>query len=618
MSRVAGIDIGGSAIKVAVFDRSPKKLRLLSFVSEPLPAPGPEEDAASVVQGKLERIVRDLSLQRESVVASIDAKDATIREVIVPFQKPEQIRKTIRFEAENYLHACAVDDVIVDFLKIEQIDQRSRLILTAARKDRIRERLSLLQAAGIDPVALDLDAAALYNAFRVSPMFDPERVTVLVDIGATSTKILLIERGELKKIRSVRTAGLHAPAPSAAIAAGAKSGLEASLEKAEKRLGEDDAAGRDSDLLIEEATIDEIGASDLPVAIVTDEEFDRISSAGAAAEARAEAPTAAGEEARTGAATLAPATVTTEDLLARIAIEVGRTFASVSAGVPVERLCLCGGLAREPEIRSFFAREFDIEAGTLTFDGAFELGESIDTDALDAEGAVAVGLAMKELGRDELGFDFRREDLRYERRFDRLWFPLAITGLLLFAILFLVTYRNFREYEKARQSYFLVYNNQVELYKAKFEEDPPPNADILDAAKAKRQRLETALGIAPGRTRPGATLNLPEFLPVLDVFMDITDAVKKADVWPRWQGITIYTEKSPNSKISLSLALDDQSQVSKIRTNLLTSSKYFGRPEMSWTADRGSASTGTVQVELRYKPEHQGRRAQNPAGSGGR
>jgi len=613
MSRIAGIDIGGSAIKVAVFDRNPKKLRLLHFVSEPLPEPGPEEDPAAVVREKLGRIVRDLSLQRESVVAAIDAKDVTIREVIVPFQKPEQIRRTIRFEAENYLHACAVEDVVVDFLKVEEIDRRSRLILTAARKDRIRERLSTLQAAGVDPVSLDLDAAAVFNAFRISPMYDPERVTVVVDLGATSTKILLVEKGELKKIRSVRTAASHAPSPAAE---GARSGLEASLERAEKRLGEGEASARDADLLLEGTALDRIDADDLPVAIVTDDEFDRISGAGGTA-IRAEAAAGGGQEPRSSSATLAPAP--TEDFLSRIAIEVGRTFASASAGAPVERLCLCGGLARDPEIRSFFAREFEVETGTLTFEGAVEIaGRSIDREALEAQGAVAVGLALKELGRDDLGFDFRKDDLRYERRFERLWFPLAITGLILFAILFIITYRNFREYEKARQYFYVIYNNQAALFEATFRKKPPERSDILSEAQAERQRLEAALGISRGpRATGAAALNLPEYLPILDLFKDITEAVGKAGVWPRWGGITIFTEKNPNSKTSFDLGLDDQSQADVVRKSLQSSSKYYGRPDIRWnTTDKGSAS-GTAAVELRFKPEYQGRRTQPPAGPGG-
>ena len=137
-------------------------------------------------------------------MAAIDTKDCIVRELSVPFLRDDQIQKTLPFEAENSLVTFDVEEMILEYLKIGEAEGRSSLLLFAARDNVVGDRLEVLKEGGVDPVSLDLDAAALFNAFALTPTFDPERNTLLVDIGATSTKVLLIEDGTLKKIRSIR------------------------------------------------------------------------------------------------------------------------------------------------------------------------------------------------------------------------------------------------------------------------------------------------------------------------------------------------------------------------------------------------------------------------------
>ena len=200
MSLIVGLDIGTRSVAGAVFSGTAKKLRLVDFFVEEIPAMGDQAPSAAgeyvppmSLDEILQRIVNDRNLQGAEVVAAVEAKDCIIREFSVPFTKDDQIRKMIKFEAESFFQTLDMENVILDYLKVGESNGKSQRVVTAVRNELVDARLDLLKKAGLDPVALDLDAAALFNAFTLTPLHDAKRSTLLIDMGATSTKMILVE-----------------------------------------------------------------------------------------------------------------------------------------------------------------------------------------------------------------------------------------------------------------------------------------------------------------------------------------------------------------------------------------------------------------------------------------
>ena len=137
-------------------------------------------------------------------MTEVDAKDCIMREISVPFTKDEQIRKTVFFEAENYFTGFDLENTVLDHIKTGESEGSSTLIVSALNHDTIKAHLELLKTASLDPVAGDLDTCARFNAYKSSAAYDQEKTTLVVDMGATSTKIVLVEDGELRKMRSCR------------------------------------------------------------------------------------------------------------------------------------------------------------------------------------------------------------------------------------------------------------------------------------------------------------------------------------------------------------------------------------------------------------------------------
>jgi hypothetical protein len=238
---------------------------------------------------------------------------------------------------------------------------------------------------------------------------------------------------------------------------------------------------------------------DEPVAILTDEEYERVADeSGVAglglrgAEPLAEGGTAEQEVAEQEPDAEAPSEPEElpkydyHDFLQRLAMEIQRTFAGNLLRVPLDLICLTGGMAQKNEARRFFSEEFDVETISLDFEDAFEMDVDVDVrDEINRLGGVAVGLALREFGQDTCKLDFRQEPFRYERHFEKLKRPLLTMGVCLCAFFLAMIFNliaDFKYWGKLRKD---IFEREVQYYEAFFEDKPDPKGKLLAKAALK-------------------------------------------------------------------------------------------------------------------------------------
>lgn len=205
MPRAVGLEITDSVVRAADLEGSAKKLRLLQFAEREISAdagrPWPERAAAAV-----SALFTDLKLPRDRVVAALDAGDVFFRFLALPFKHDDQIRKVVKFELESQIQNYAADDLIVDYIPAEQNEKGTLLLTVAAPKTVVRNRLALLEKAGVDPVAIDLDVNALFNAYARGVDLRSDEPFVLAHGGSRFTKLLFIQRKIPRFVRTLRFA----------------------------------------------------------------------------------------------------------------------------------------------------------------------------------------------------------------------------------------------------------------------------------------------------------------------------------------------------------------------------------------------------------------------------
>ena len=426
MAKSVGIDLGSFSTKILGLENAGKGYRILNFRDVPVPA---EVGEGSVAQS-IAAAFKEQRLGRDSVVMGLDAHGSVIREISVPFKSEDQIRKIIKYESESHLFSFGIDEVIVDFVKIRENPESSDLIIIAVVKEILAEKLRSVEEAYVDPVTADIDLLAHYNSVCLTPYPEENEAFALLDIGFKSMKLMVIEDGKPVQLRGMR--GGFASIISA-IAQEANMSVAAAEAKVRERLPLiADALPPDADPMADELVVvedddDEIGTEVADISRGREELEDEF---------------------------LAARMAHFRKLVVR---EVNRSLARIPTKQPVKLLLLTGGGSTIPGISETIrngtgitAQRFDI----LNYvDHPFEEDE---VDRIEPFISAPLGLAVKPLGGDASGTQFRREEYAFQKRFEQVKIPLTLCLTLLLGFLVLVWYSFNVQYKYRKEEYDIV------------------------------------------------------------------------------------------------------------------------------------------------------------------
>lgn len=393
MARAVGLDIGTRTLKVVEMTGSAKSFKVQRVVLREIPSSPPPSDAraavpidedappwsrdAAVVE-ILREVFTSLKLPTEDVCATFDAGATSSREITVPFTEIEQIRKVIRFQAEEHLHSTSIDDVVVNWIKTGDARDGSRITIFASPKAKLAEQLGMLRRAGIEPASVDLDSTALFTALDALGTWEESPNAIALDIGARSTTLMLVANGRPRMVRSflvgVSTLGAG-------------------------RGAERPAASPD-DLFV---TADAAQDGSAPTG-------ELISEKGA-------------------------------EFVRKLHRESILSLGSVSTETPPTRLLLTGGGALAPGVAEALGERFGLPTETIDFcvrTGCKDAGP--DPEFAGASIGPAIGCALRMLGSNPLGIELLREDFAPKNRFDVIRTTLATTVTLLFLVVGIYTY----------------------------------------------------------------------------------------------------------------------------------------------------------------------------------
>lgn len=210
---IVGIDIGSSTIKAIELEQAGNGWRLANAAVQTTP---PESCRDGVltnvfdVSQTLRRLLRSANIKSTSAVAAISGSQVIVRQCQFPKMTEAALRKSIRYEASKYISA-SMEDSIVEFEimgDVEGTDQMN-VMLVAAPREMVDSRVSVLEAAGLEPISLDIEAFALIRALIAgyAPGQFENCTLALIDMGASHTDVNIISNGEFALTRNIPIAG---------------------------------------------------------------------------------------------------------------------------------------------------------------------------------------------------------------------------------------------------------------------------------------------------------------------------------------------------------------------------------------------------------------------------
>jgi len=208
------VDIGSNSIKIVRAEPTKQGPRVSQVAICPTPPNSIKEGVVSNVSEVASAIqfgMRSAGIKASGAVAAIAGPGVIVRHVKVPKMTEATLRKSIRFEAAKFISSPIVDSVVeFDILGDADEDGQMNIVLVTAPGMMVETRLSALEQAGLEPLAVDVEAFALLRALR-----DPgcaeipmEGTVAVLDMGASHTEINLINKGDLALTRTIPIAGV--------------------------------------------------------------------------------------------------------------------------------------------------------------------------------------------------------------------------------------------------------------------------------------------------------------------------------------------------------------------------------------------------------------------------
>jgi len=194
-----GLDIGSGLIKVAVVDHSKSQPELVHVAVAPLLADAIVEGEImdpGIVSDAITAALAEAGVTTKDVVTAVGGRDVIIKKIQIERVKEAQARELMRWEAEQHV-PFDMESVELDFqiLDPDGSDPEMSVLLVAAKRELVEAKVRVLSDAGLNAVAVDVDAFALHNAFELNHPDAMSGTVALVNIGHEVTNVNIVEDG---------------------------------------------------------------------------------------------------------------------------------------------------------------------------------------------------------------------------------------------------------------------------------------------------------------------------------------------------------------------------------------------------------------------------------------
>jgi type IV pilus assembly protein PilM len=194
-----GLDIGSGFVKVVEVDHSGDQPEVVRVAMRPLLPDAIVEGEImdyGLVSDSVAGLFQDIGMKGADVITAIGGHDVIIKKIEMDRMKEADAREVIRWEAEQHV-PFDIKSVELDFQILDPHGDglQMNVLLVAAKRELVDNKVGLLQDAGVNPIIIDIDAFALHNAFSYNYPEAQEGIVALVNVGHETTNVNILEDG---------------------------------------------------------------------------------------------------------------------------------------------------------------------------------------------------------------------------------------------------------------------------------------------------------------------------------------------------------------------------------------------------------------------------------------
>jgi len=213
---IVGLDVGSHTLKVVRISKDRGGVEVTHLATAPTPE-GALENGLVVNREELTDAITELmasqGLEGSPVATAVTDPSMVATVIQLPRSLQSTIHTSIRFEARKHV-PFDVDQSVVECQVLDPQDKHNEnmsVLLVAVRREVVEGRVEVLEAAGLDPVIVDVKQLATMRALLYGNQ-DPSifhQTVALVRIGAAFTEITMVRNGAFVLARIVPIAGTN-------------------------------------------------------------------------------------------------------------------------------------------------------------------------------------------------------------------------------------------------------------------------------------------------------------------------------------------------------------------------------------------------------------------------
>ena len=190
---MVGVDIGSSSVKAVELQGKNGDFQLLSLGYESLEPDSVDGQIMELnsVSNAISNIFNEHKIKTNRVAAGVNGHSVIVKNIVLPQMSSAELQESFAWHAEEHI-PFDITDVTLDYHVTGTTDDAIHVLMAACKRDKVANLKQAIQLAGKQPAVIDVDAFALQNCYELNYDPQPNQVVALLNIGASTTNINIL------------------------------------------------------------------------------------------------------------------------------------------------------------------------------------------------------------------------------------------------------------------------------------------------------------------------------------------------------------------------------------------------------------------------------------------
>lgn len=201
--QIIGLDIGTRYVKAVLLEKDAAQIKVLAFACEQINGNAFAEREIKdfdAVSNALRKVKLALKTKSKNVAVAVAGSSVLSKIVYMdPDQEDFELEGQIEIEADSLI-PYPLEEVYLDFEELGESKThigKVDVLLSAAHKNMIDSRITLLREVQFEPKVMDIEGYALGNALRLFADSEEDQSVCCINIGASLLQVCVVKNGNV-------------------------------------------------------------------------------------------------------------------------------------------------------------------------------------------------------------------------------------------------------------------------------------------------------------------------------------------------------------------------------------------------------------------------------------